>query len=166
MTAKKGEGVPGKERGTVSLVGDHELVVERRFDAPRGRVYAALIDPKLVPQWWGPARLTTVVERMDVRVGGTWRILQREAEGTEYAFHGEYRDVESGTRIVRTFEFEGAPGQVLVESTTLEDDGAGTKMRLHVLFPTRAARDGMTSAGMEDGMREGWDRFDALVSEA
>ena len=50
------------------------------------------MDPALIPQWWGPRRLTTVVDQMDVRPGGLWRFLHRDAEGNEYAFHGEYRD--------------------------------------------------------------------------
>ena len=47
---------------------------ERVFDAPRERVFAAFTDPELIPRWWGPRRMTTTVDEMDVRVGGKWSL--------------------------------------------------------------------------------------------
>jgi hypothetical protein len=67
---------------------DREIYVERVFDAPRDRVYAAFTDPKLIPEWWGSA---TAVDHMDVRTGGTWRFVARNPEGSELAFGGERR---------------------------------------------------------------------------
>ena len=74
----------------------------------------------LIPQWWGPARFTTTIDKLDVRPGGSWRFVQRDAAGNEYAFHGVYHEVVSPERIVDTFEFEGMPGHVSLETTTLK----------------------------------------------
>ena len=49
---------------------DREIYVERVFDAPRDRVFAVITDPALIPEWWGDG---TVVDEMDVRVGGEWQ---------------------------------------------------------------------------------------------
>jgi uncharacterized protein YndB with AHSA1/START domain len=104
-----------------TYVSDREVKIERVFDAPRDLVFRAYTDPGLIPRWWGPGYLTTTVEQMDVRPGGTWRYVQRDPDGNEYAFHGEYREVDPPARLVSTFEFEGAPGAIMVDSAAFED---------------------------------------------
>ena len=106
-----------------TLRGDREIVMTRVFDAPRERLFQAYTDPKLIPRWWGPARYTTAVDRMDLRPGGTWRYVHRGADGSEYAFRGEYREIVPPERLVSTFEFEGLPGHVSVDTASFEDLG-------------------------------------------
>ncbi|MDQ2911728.1 MAG: SRPBCC domain-containing protein, partial [Chloroflexota bacterium] len=72
----------------VTLPSDLEILVTREFDAPRDVVYKAMTDPRLIPQWWGPRRATTIVDKMDVRPGGAWRFVMREADGKESGFRG------------------------------------------------------------------------------
>src|SRR5258708_10613114 len=48
----------------------------------------SITDPKLLPQWWGPRYLSTLVDMMDMRPGGQWRLINRDTPGNEYAFHG------------------------------------------------------------------------------
>jgi len=66
--------------------GKQEIVITRVFDAPRELVFKTITDPSLVPQWWGPKRFTTTVDKMEVRPGGQWRFVQRDADGNEHAF--------------------------------------------------------------------------------
>ena len=73
---------------------DREIVVTWVVDAPRDILYKAYSDPNLIPKWWGPRKYTTTIEKMYVRPGGKWRFLQRDAEGNEYAFNGEFREVK------------------------------------------------------------------------
>jgi uncharacterized protein YndB with AHSA1/START domain len=152
--------------GTLTLEGDREMVAEREFLAPRLRVFETFHDPSLLPRWWGPAELTTTVEHYDVRPGGRWRIVQRESDGTVHAFHGEFRAVEPPARVVSTFEYAGAPGQVLEQIFTFEERGDRTRVLVRVRFPNEAARRAMVESGMESGMREGWARFDELLAGA
>src|SRR5437660_12318566 len=93
-----------------------ELVSTHVFDAPRELAWKAWTNPKLIPRWWGARKYSTVVEKMDVRPGGTWRLVQRDAEGNKVGFHGEYRDVGPVDRIVETFGCEGIAGRVLTAS--------------------------------------------------
>jgi uncharacterized protein YndB with AHSA1/START domain len=72
----------------------------------------------------------------------------------------------SPERIVQTFEYEGAPGHVQLETMTLEEIGGRTKMTAHSVFQSVEARDGMVSAGMEGGFNEGMQRLDRLLLEA
>ena len=112
---------------TVTTPTDREISSVRVFDAPRERVFAAYTDPELIPRWWGPRRMTTTVDRMDVRPGGAWRFVMREPDGPEQGFRGVYREVARPERIVQTFEWEGLPGHVIVETVTFEDLAAGAR---------------------------------------
>ena len=67
------------QTATLTTPTDREIHVERVFDAPRDRVFAAYTNPELVPRWWGPRNTTTVVDQMDVKAGGSWRFVITEA---------------------------------------------------------------------------------------
>ena len=99
--------------------------------------FKAYTDPKLIPQWWGPKRFTTIVDQMDVKPGGVWRFAQHDREGHEYAFHGVYHAILSPERIVSTFEFEGAPGHVSLETAIFEEHDGKTKLTGKVRFSIR-----------------------------
>jgi uncharacterized protein YndB with AHSA1/START domain len=160
MTAQQEEA--GK--ATVSTPSEREIRVERVFDAPRDRVFAAYTDPELIPEWYGPRGTTTVVDRMDVRTGGDWRVVMRESDGSETGFRGTYREVTPPERIVQTFEWEGMPGHVSVETATFEDLGEQTKVTTVSIFHTPEERDGMLASGMERGMNETYARLDELLA--
>lgn len=150
---------------TVTTPAEREIHIERIFDAPREQVFAAFTDPELIPRWWGPHGTTTVVDQMDVRPGGTWRFVSQSSDGSEVGFRGVYREVTSPERLAQTFEFEGLPGHVSVETATFEDLGDGrTKVVNTVVFHTSEERDGMLSAGMEKGMNESFERLDELLA--
>src|SRR5438128_12053369 len=85
--------MPANQTTILAEPGKQEILITREFDAPRELVFKACTDPKLIPQWWGPRYLSTEVDKMDVRPGGQWRFLNRDAEGNEYAFHGVYHEV-------------------------------------------------------------------------
>lgn len=144
--------------------GSHALEMTRDFDAPRDLVFAAYTDPALVPEWWGPAGSTTVVDRMEARPGGSWRYVEREADGTEYAFRGVYHEVAAPERLVYTFEFEPMPGHVLLETIRFEERPDGTTRMVDLsVFQSVADRDGMLASGMESGAAESMDRLEALL---
>jgi len=135
----------------------------REFAAPRELVYRAHTDPELLAEWIGPRRLTTVVDRFDVHDGGTWRFVQHDTDGTEYAFHGVFHGDPSPDGIVQTFEFEGAPGHVSLDALTLEEHDGRTTLRVHSVFQSVEARDAMVAGGMEGGVEEGYERLDELI---
>jgi uncharacterized protein YndB with AHSA1/START domain len=149
---------------TVTTPTDREIHIERVFDAPRDRVFEAFTDPKLIPEWWGPNGTTTSVDRMDVRAGGDWRFVVRNSDGSETGFRGTYREITPPERIVQTFEWEGMPGYVSVETAVFEDLGDRTKLVATTLFHTTEERDGMLHSGMEGGMNETYARLDELLA--
>lgn len=145
--------------------GRGRLYIQRIVDAPRELVWKAWTDPDLIPRWWGPRGFTTTVDAMDVRPGGTWRYVQRDAEGNEYAFHGVYHDVTPPERLVYTFEFEGEPGRVALDTVVLEDLGGRTKVTDRTVFQSAEDRDGMLLSGMREGAVESMDRFAELLND-
>lgn len=149
---------------TLTLPSDREMVMERILNAPRELVFKAHTDPDLIARWWGPRRYTTTVDKMDVRVGGVWRFVQRGADGSEFAFNGVYREVVPPERLSYTFEFEGMPGHIIVETLTFEDLGGKTKLTVTGSFASPEDRDGMLTSGMEEGANESYERLEELLA--
>lgn len=154
----KSETVVNHEQLTVSM--------SRVFDAPRELVWQVYTDPTLVPSWWGPRNLTTVVDKMDVREGGEWRYVQRAENGHEYGFNGVYKEVSPPQRLTYTFEFEPMAGHVITDAVTFEAI-AQDKTRVTVLsqFDNLEDLEGMLKSGMEGGANESWDRVEELLAE-
>jgi uncharacterized protein YndB with AHSA1/START domain len=149
----------------VAEPGKQEIVITQVFDAPRERMLKTRTDPILTPQWWGPRNPTTTVDKMDVRPGGVWRFVQRDADGNEYAFKGVYHDVTPPERLIFTFEFEGMPGDVLLETMTFEEQDSKTKLTDQSVFQTVADRAGMLESGMEGGAAETMERLAELLAK-
>jgi uncharacterized protein YndB with AHSA1/START domain len=151
------------QKATVTKPSDREIRVERIFNASRERVWQAFTDPKLVPEWWGRGN-KLVIEKMEVERGGHWRFVEHSDHGT-HGFEGRYREVTPPERVVQTFEWDGMPGHVCVETVTLEDLGDGRTKVVNVsLFHTTEERDGMYASGMEDGLNQSYAALDALLA--
>jgi uncharacterized protein YndB with AHSA1/START domain len=142
-----------------------QIVITRAFDAPRELVYRAYTDPDLLVQWMGPKRLTMTIERNELRDGGRYRYIHRDENGVEAAFHGVFHGEPSlDGGVVRTFEFEGYPGHVSLETLTLEEGDGKTLSRAVSVFQSVEDRDGMIASGMESGVNEGMEKLDALFA--
>lgn len=136
----------------------------RSFDAPRDVVFKAFIDPEIVPKWWGQRNSTTMVDKLEPRAGGEWRFVQHLPDGAEYGFHGEFREGTLHELIIWTFEFEGTPGHVVVETMRFEEANGVTTITSTSVFDTVEERDGMLNSGMEAGAAESYDRLDELLA--
>lgn len=148
--------------------GKQEIIITREFDAPRELVFKAFTDPELYVQWLGPRGLTMTLETFEPRNGGSWRYIQKDADGNEYAFHGVNHEVLSPERIIGTFEFEGLPekGHVILETARFEAlPGNRTKMISQSVFLSVEDRDGMLQSGMEEGVNDSYDRLDELLEK-
>lgn len=145
--------------------GKQEIMITRDFNAPRELVFKAFTDPKLFAQWWGPRRYTSKIDKFDARPGGMWRVVQSGDDGIEHGFHGVHHDVVTPERIVATFEYEGVPGHVLLQTLNLETLGDKTRMVAQDVFQSVADRDGMVASGMREGADESYDRLAELLEE-
>lgn len=141
------------------------VVMTREFDAPLQLVHKVMSDPESIPEWWGPAGMITIIDKFDAHNGGEWRILHRDNDGGEFAFRGVFHTV-SPEYTARTFEWEGLPGHISLESATLEERNGKTLLTTRSVFQTQEDRDGMVGYGMESGATESMDRLAQLVSKA
>ena len=146
--------------------GTPQLKMEREFDAPRELLFRAYTEPELVEQWLGPRRLGTRVEALEPRDGGQWRFINIDEDGSEYAFRGVFHgDPSPENGIVQTWEFEGAPGHVSLETLTFEERDGRTLVKANAVYQTVEARDANIAHGMEGGARESYERLAELVAQ-
>ena len=156
--------MPSKNKTTVTAEpGKQELFITREFDAPRELVYKAHIEPKLYVQWLGPHGYEMILETFEPISGGRYRYVHKDKDGNEFGFHGAFHEM-TPERMIQTFEFEGYPGHVSLDTMTLEVlPGNRTKVTIQSVFQSVADRDGMVQAGMEKGIREGYERLDEIL---
>lgn len=145
---------------------EQDLVITRRFDAPRQRVFDAWTDPEQARAWWGPRDHPLTYLEMDARPGGAWRARLTSTEsGEELWQSGVIREIHPPDRLEFTFAWDvedGAPGHETVVTVTLEEDGGGTLMHFR--------QTPFDSVENRDGHRGGWsssfDRLDDLLAKA
>jgi uncharacterized protein YndB with AHSA1/START domain len=153
------------QRATISKPTDREIRVERTFDASRDRVWDAYTKPELLAQWWGRGN-KVVIEKMEVERGGHWRYVEHHDGGSD-GFEGRYREVTPRDRIVQTFEWDGMPGYVIINTVEFNDLGDGrTKLITTSLFSNQDERDGFLNSGMEGGMNESYAALDRLLAKS
>ena len=146
--------------------GKQDITITYEFNAPAVKVFKAMTDAKMISQWWGPRIYTTEVDKLEPRAGGQWRFINRAADGGQHGFHGVFHLVEPPRQIVQTFEYEGAPGHVALESMTLEERGGKTMLTAQSVFQSPEDRAGMMAdGGMEAGARETYERLEELLAK-
>ncbi|MGH3359680.1 MAG: SRPBCC family protein [Nocardioidaceae bacterium] len=137
----------------------------REFDATPAQVFRAHVDRDLVGQWLGPRGYEMRIDEFDARTGGSYRYTHKDGDGNEYGFRGCFHAVDEGERLTQTFEFEGAPGHVSLETATFEDIGDGrTRIRVRSAFQSVEDRDAMAATGMEEGMSSAYDQLEELLA--
>jgi uncharacterized protein YndB with AHSA1/START domain len=154
----------------VEARGDVEIVISRRFNAPRKLVFEAMTTPTLIRRWlFGPPGWEMTVCEDDARVGGAFRWAWSGPDGAAMAMHGTYKEVVPGERIVRTETFDmgcdAHMGEQVGTMTLSERDGV-TDLHLIVRYPSKEARDGAVASGMEHGMRASYDKLDEVLAES
>ena len=135
----------------------------REFDAPVSAVFKAHVDPDLLAKWLGPRSTVTKISEYNATTGGSWRYENGDDSGM-YGFRGVFHTVEADALIIQTIEFEGAPTQVVISTTTFEEVDGRTRMSAHEVYPSVEARDMAVATGMDYGVIEGYERLDELLA--
>jgi len=149
---------------TVEKKSERELVVTRTFNAPARIVFEAWTTPELFKRWWAPksSGVTMLSCEMDVRVGGTYRLVFRHpATGQPMAFFGRYTEVMPNSRIVWTND-EGDDGGA-VTTVTFEEKGGKTLVVMRDLYPSKEALDEAIASQSTSGFSEQFEQLDELL---
>jgi uncharacterized protein YndB with AHSA1/START domain len=152
---------------TEIIVDDKVPVVRmiREFDAPPAKVFRAHADPQLFVQWIGPRDLETSIDHFDCRTGGAYRFVQRRGDD-EFCFHGSFHEVREDEVIVQTFTFEGVPDGVALQRAQFDALASGrTRLTVTSLVGSFEERAAILASGMDHGVREGYQKLDALLDE-
>jgi uncharacterized protein YndB with AHSA1/START domain len=135
----------------------HVLRIERTFEAPAEDVFDAWTSEEVLRRWFhGMPGWETPIASVDLRVGGTVRVLMRNPEdGAEYGATGEYRVVDRPRRLEMTWVFDDDRENVqLIELEFTERDGRTSV----VMFNS-----GIGADRQRDEQESGWHRcFDNL----
>ena len=138
--------------------------ITREFDAPPEKVFRAHTDRDLVVHWLGPRRHEMLIDHYDCRTGGSYRYVHA-SDGNEFGFHGSFHEVRPSQLIVQTFTFEGMPDGVALQRVVFENLAGGrTRLTTTSLVDSFEERDAFVASGMEDGVREGYERLDELLA--
>lgn len=147
----------------VTLPTETQILITREFAAPKRLVYKAWTTPELVKRWWHASRGEVTVVDIDLRVGGAWRWVMVATGGFEVAFHGEYRELIPGERIVSTEVFESYPDGEAVNTLTLTEEDGRTSLSLLVQHQSQQDRDMHVNSGMEAGLQDALDLLEQLA---
>jgi uncharacterized protein YndB with AHSA1/START domain len=156
-----------------------EMVITREFNAPRHLVFKAWIDPVQVAKWYGPSSFTNPECEVDARPGGSYRIVMRSPDGTDYPSVGTFLVVDAPERLVFTHgdnwhdylhlprpEDGRDPAMDVVTTVTFEDLGNRTRLTLHTIFGSETLRDAMINLGMEAGWSQSLDTLTEVLATA
>lgn len=167
MDAGKGsETTLMKNPTTSERTSDREIVVTRTFNGPARIVFEAWTKPELMKRWWAPRSfgLTMVSCELDVRVGGTYKLVFSHASFPEpMAFFGKYLEVVPHSRLVWTNEEGPEGGQIT--TVTFEEKNGKTHLVMHDLYPSKDALDAAIASGSTSGMENGeiFEQLDELL---
>ena len=146
---------------------DREILMTREFRAPRERVFQAMTKPELVKRWLsGPPGWSMVECTIDLKVGGSFRYVWHNENGSTMGMRGVYREVIVPERIVATEVFDEAwyPGEAVGTLVFKEQNGITTILQT-IRYDSKATRDAVLKSPMESGVSYGYDKLEALLQE-
>lgn len=149
---------------TIETPSAREVVVTRRFKAPRQMVFDALTKPELVRRWYGPPDAMDICES-ETRPGGAWRYVTKLKHGKTVGQFGVYTEVSAPDRFVRTERWDDwDPGETVCTVVLAEQNGI-TTMTQSMVFPSQEVRDVVLKGGLTPkGTSEFYDRLEGLLS--
>jgi uncharacterized protein YndB with AHSA1/START domain len=150
-------------QATLELPADTDILITRTFQAPADLVYRAMTTPEHVRRWWGAGHGEVTTCDIDLRVGGAWRFVLTQPDGSEVAFSGEYVELDPPGRMVHTERYEAVPAPPSTITTAFEEHDGATTMRALCRYDSKQTRDAVIASGMESGMNASYDALDALV---
>ena len=150
----------------VTTPSDREIAMTRVFDAPRRMVFEANTKPELVRRWLGVfGGWSMEVCEIDLRVGGKYRYVWRNADGRSMSMGGVFREIVTGERIVATEVFDDPwyEGEAIDTTVFVEQDGK-TTMTTTVLYTTKEVRDTVLKSPMEHGVAASYDMMAEVLA--
>lgn len=147
-----------------------ELVITRRFKAPRSLVWRTFEDPYLLAQWWGPEHFTSTISKLEFRAGGEWHVTMRAPDGTERPVRYQFIEIVAPERIiyrpVRATEAirRDNPPPTYLATLTFEALGDETVFTMRAEFESAADLAVAITGGFGRGTNQAFDRLERRLA--
>jgi uncharacterized protein YndB with AHSA1/START domain len=106
--------------------------LHRVLRAAPEKIYRAFLDPAAMCKWLPPNGFTGVMDHLEPKVGGTFKMsFTNFASGNSHSFGGEYLELVPGELLRYTHKFDdpNLPGEIQV-TVTLNRVSCGTELSL------------------------------------
>lgn len=153
------------------------FTIERTLTAPRQQVWEAWTTPERFEQWWGPKGWRTSVKSMDVKPGGFLLYGMKCEDPNQGEWYGQtswgkivYRKIDEPESIIYEDYFSDENGNInasmpsTIIIVSFEEVVGGTKITSIAKYASKASLDQVLEMGMEEGIRQTWDRLEGLLS--
>jgi len=145
---------------------EREIVVSRRFEAPRERVWRVWTDPVHVSRWWGPRGFTTTTHAWDLSPAGVWRFTMHGPDGTDYENRVVFRQIEPPARLVYDHMGDGETADVHFKAEVrFVEEAGGTRVTMRMDFGSPEMRAHVEEFGAVEGGHDTLARFAELLEE-
>ncbi|MCA9839297.1 MAG: SRPBCC domain-containing protein [Trueperaceae bacterium] len=154
---------------------DRTFSINRTFNAPRERVFAAFSQCEHLKHWWSPAGWHLSVCEMDFREGGSWLYCMSGPgpDGQPMDSYGKasYQEITAPEKIIYTDSFVDKDGSPLENmpsmqiTVTFEDVKGKTRVTTETIFGSKEELDAVIGMGMEEGLKQTWDKLEAYLSQ-
>jgi uncharacterized protein YndB with AHSA1/START domain len=155
----------GNTGSDVTAPDEQEIEITRVFDATRDLLFDAWTNPLHLARWWGPSGFTNPICEIDLRVGGTWRVVMRAPDGSEIHVTAVYREIIPQKRLAFSSVTKGPDGNAVLEGfTTVIFDEINGQTKLTIRASAKAlVPEAITRLA---GMHKGWSSsLDRLAQE-
>jgi uncharacterized protein YndB with AHSA1/START domain len=128
--------------------------IQRTYEAPPARVFAAWAEPRAKAIWFGPSDAPREAHTLDFAVGGAEHLTVTLSGGDVYTYDACYQDIVPDERIIYSYEMRKNAERIGVSLSTvvLDADGEGTRL---TYTEQGVFLDGLdTPAAREHGTRE------------
>ena len=152
------------EAHVTTAPGEREIVVRRHLNVPPEQVYRVWTDSTRLDTWWGPRGFQTCTDAIELRPGGFWSFTMLGPDGTVYPNHILYLEIEPSLRLHYRHGCAANDPEAFDVNVNFVRDGEGTRLSLHVVFPSAAACQAARDSGAEAGGQSTMDRFEEQVA--
>lgn len=112
-----------------SNTSDRELKFSRLLNAPIEMVWEVWVNPEHLSAWWGPDGVTNTIKRMDVKPGGSFKVIMHNPDGKNHDIEIQFTEIVKHKKIVyeqlnhfrciATVEFESRKNKTFINWTML-----------------------------------------------
>lgn len=129
---------------TANAIQDFSLTINRSLNASKQAVYNAWTQKEALTSWFAASsEMTTIVHKLELKIGGEYRVEMLEPDGTSHIMHGEYIALNPFDQLVFTWKWESDEQNVnsLVTINLTEKNGTTKMVLTHEKFDSQELAD-------------------------